>query len=782
MERQLVKRGLNRIILLPIVLSALYAAVLVWQLDRMLDADDWVHHSSQILTLSSETQRHIQFQESALRGYLLTPEAIFLVQFHGQEQIVDSLFQSLHILVLDNPVQTRRLDSVMQLYWTWQSSARHSLSEAAPPADNGSMTAITDSALLSRTMIAESMRAKFRLLDEQETDLYLARTRKFQRGTALLIGIIAVASIVVGIIMGLNARRQTKRFVDRFTEAIEETNRNRDLLETTLLSIDDAIIATGTNKRITLMNSRAEELTGWTKSAAQGRPIQDVFQAVSEDDGTPLENPTAAVLRERKQFQPKGLLKLLSRLGVDYPIELTAAPVHGTQGEIAGIVIVFRDITELRENQKHAASRELEFRALVENTPDVIIRYSSDFTILYANPAVEQVLGLGPQSLIGRRFKDIGIREEVYGPWENSVREVFETGKGGATEVEYRTVRGLRFYHVRLVPEGSERPGENGREISSVISIARDVTELKQTEQRLRESERRFRNVVDNSPDIFLMLRGIRDSSKAGSGAFVDFTLEYLNAPTRQLLPMPAGDIMGRRMSDLMTGPQSAERIKKFAAILEAGVPVREEQYSDRIPNLGGRWYQSRYIPIGDILAISATDITTRMQTIHALERSEERYRRLVEHASEAIFSTDREGRFTYANPYVRELGGYGDADITQYHFTDLVGDEDRERVKRHFFRQFISHTPDSYIEAPFRSRQGKDIWLAMKASLEMHGEQVEGFNCVAMDITERKRIESELRAGKNHEAERAREEREELREKLRQAEHALAEREKAPS
>ncbi|MFI5201682.1 MAG: PAS domain S-box protein, partial [Candidatus Kapaibacterium sp.] len=362
------------------------------------------------------------------------------------------------------------------------------------------------------------------------------------------------------------------------------------------------------------------------------------------------------------------------------------------------------------------------------------------------------------------------------------VREVFESGKGGSTEVEYRTVRGLRCYHIRLVPEGPEpsptmQSGEDVRDISSVISIARDVTELKQTEQRLRESERRFRNVVDNSPDIFLMLRGIRDSSKAGSGAFVDFTLEYLNEPTRQILPMPAGDIMGRRMSDLMPGQPGAERIEKFATILDAGVPVREEQYTDRIQNLGGRWYQTRYIPIGDILAISATDITTRMQSILALERSEERYRRLVEHASEAIFSTDREGRFTYANPYVRELGGYGDADITQYHFTDLVGDEDRERVKRHFFRQFISRTLDSYIEAPFRSRQGKDIWLAVKASLEMQGDQVEGFNCVAMDITERKRIESELQAVKNHETERSREEREELREKLRQAEHALAER-----
>jgi PAS domain S-box-containing protein len=254
-----------------------------------------------------------------------------------------------------------------------------------------------------------------------------------------------------------------------------------------------------------------------------------------------------------------------------------------------------------------------------------------------------------------------------------------------------------------------------------------------------------------------------------------------MNEPARILLPVPAGDILGRRIGDLISGPEGADRIKKYAAILETGVAVREEQSNDRLPGGGVRWFQSQYIPIGDNLAILVSEITSRKQTIGALERSEERYRHLVEHASEAIFSTDREGRFTYANPYVRELGGYGDEDITKYLFTDLLAAEDRERVKRHFFRQFLSRAPYSYIEAPFKSREGNEIWLAIKASIEMHGEEVIGFDCIATDITKRKWIESELRETKSHEAKRIRDETEGLREKLRQAEHALAERDKRP-
>src|SRR2546430_2052376 len=66
-ERYLVKRGLDRLILLPIVLSVLYAAVLLWQLTRMIGEGDWIEHTTSVMALASDAQRHVQFQESALR-------------------------------------------------------------------------------------------------------------------------------------------------------------------------------------------------------------------------------------------------------------------------------------------------------------------------------------------------------------------------------------------------------------------------------------------------------------------------------------------------------------------------------------------------------------------------------------------------------------------------------------------------------------------------------------------------------------------------------------------
>src|ERR1700733_4307172 len=256
MERKLIKRGLNRIILLPIVLSVLYAGILIWQLNRTLAMSDWVDHTSQALTLSSETERHTQFEESELRGYLVAHSQQFAGRFNHEGAIIDSLFEELHNLTIDNPSQTHRIDSLMQIYWAWQTLARHSLLSSSPFAKTASgvfegsaQSSIKqisqDSALILRAELIDSMRHKFGSVNREEHRLYSERTTKFHDGTELLIIIIAISSIMLGIVLGMNGRHHAKRFINRFTAAIDETSKNRDLLQTMLLSIGDGIIVAG---------------------------------------------------------------------------------------------------------------------------------------------------------------------------------------------------------------------------------------------------------------------------------------------------------------------------------------------------------------------------------------------------------------------------------------------------------------------------------------------------------------------------------------------------------
>ena len=751
MERRLVKRGLNRIILLPIVLSILYAGVLIWQLSRMLDENDWIQHTMQVLLLANEAPRHIQFQESALQGYLLSHQPLFYTQFQQEDGAIDSVFQQIHQLTLDNHKQAERLDTILQLYWNWQALARRSLTIAMEGASRAATIGANgnDTTLLVRTGIMETLRGVFQRFRAEEQGLYLQRTARFDRGTFWLTLSIVTLSVVLGLIVGFYARRQSQRFVDSFTELIEETTRNRDLLQTTLLSIGDAIIVAGSDRRITLMNPRAEELTGWLHTEARNRPVDEVFRVVDEASHNPIENPIVFALRDRRTIELSQHTLLLSKTGVDYPIEDSAAPIHNSQHDVIGAVLVFRDVTQRRETEQHAEQREREFRALTENAPDIITRYDKNLCITYINPAIEYLLSVTPPALIGRRFKDVGIPEQVYAPWEQAVRDVFTTGRSISTEIHYQTMRGMRHYDMRLVPESDDHG------VQFVISIARDITDNKRTEEQLRESELRFRRVVENTPDAFYLLCAVRNNSRE----IVDFVFEYINERGAELITVPASECLGKKLTEVMPGERTKQFLATYADVIEKGIPSHQEYHALSPYLRQATWLESKYIPTGDSLAITTVDITERIQTETALRRSEERYRRLVENASEAIFSTDKEGRFTYANPYVREISGYSMEDIHKLRFDEIAAPDHRERIRRHFYRQFLSKTPSSYIEAPFITKFGEERWLAVTSSLrqdlptpetpgisqETWEVHVEGFDCIAVDITHRKKLELEL-------------------------------------
>jgi PAS domain S-box-containing protein len=130
--------------------------------------------------------------------------------------------------------------------------------------------------------------------------------------------------------------------------AEDELRRQRDMLDVTLASIGDAVIATDTQSRIIFFNPVAEELTGWTQQDALGRPFHKVFRVVDEHTRQPADNPVARVLREGGG----GLVNhtaLITRQNQVIPIADSGAPIRDSSGTIQGVVLVFRDITEQRQ-------------------------------------------------------------------------------------------------------------------------------------------------------------------------------------------------------------------------------------------------------------------------------------------------------------------------------------------------------------------------------------------------------------------------------------------------
>ncbi len=131
-----------------------------------------------------------------------------------------------------------------------------------------------------------------------------------------------------------------------------------ELLRITLQSIGDAVITTDAAGQVVWLNPIAEDLTGWTASEAQGRPLAQVFHIVHQETRKPAESPLAACLRDgEKSGLPHNTL-LISRDGREFGIDDSAAPIRNEAGDVVGVVLVFHDVTEQRR-----LSGEITYRA-----------------------------------------------------------------------------------------------------------------------------------------------------------------------------------------------------------------------------------------------------------------------------------------------------------------------------------------------------------------------------------------------------------------------------------
>lgn len=132
----------------------------------------------------------------------------------------------------------------------------------------------------------------------------------------------------------------------------QELFEQREWLRVTLSSIGDGVITTDVNANITFMNAVAESLTGCSAENAIGAPLEDVFRIISEDTRLPLETPAAKVLRRGTIADVAHHALLIASDGTEHPVADSGAPIHSPEGVLLGVVMVFRNITERRKDER----------------------------------------------------------------------------------------------------------------------------------------------------------------------------------------------------------------------------------------------------------------------------------------------------------------------------------------------------------------------------------------------------------------------------------------------
>jgi PAS domain S-box-containing protein len=172
----------------------------------------------------------------------------------------------------------------------------------------------------------------------------------------------------------------------------------------------------------------------------------------------------------------------------------TLIPVRGAYGRIQRIVGIFRDITERKHAERVLHAREQEFRALVENSPDVIARFDPQCRFLYANPAAQNMVGRPLAYLLGKNSSEASPRSKAARSFQVKLQHIVRTGEASEEEfaLDAPLAQGAEAacYQVRLVPERDR----HGR-LVSILAVGRNISAIRAAERRLKDSHAQLRQL-----------------------------------------------------------------------------------------------------------------------------------------------------------------------------------------------------------------------------------------------------------------------------------------------
>lgn len=178
----------------------------------------------------------------------------------------------------------------------------------------------------------------------------------------------AIFILTIGFNLGFIAwaYRRISREVQLREAAAWESGRQKELLATTLASIGDGVIASDVQGSITFLNREAERLTGWQNGEAVGQAIGRVLRVVDQRTRQAVPDPVQSVLGHQGKLNGDSRLVLMTKAGQELPIGESAAPILNPAGAPAGVVVVFRDISEVVAARETLARGKEDLEQLVE--------------------------------------------------------------------------------------------------------------------------------------------------------------------------------------------------------------------------------------------------------------------------------------------------------------------------------------------------------------------------------------------------------------------------------
>ncbi len=383
---------------------------------------------------------------------------------------------------------------------------------------------------------------------------------------------------------------------------------------------------------------------------------------------------------------------------------------------------------------------ESKYRSLVTQSPDGIFIIDLQGNFLSINQSMCAGLGYSEEEFLSMNLRDI-VPEKYLQLHKIRLAEIMKgKSQNDAAEYEVRTKNGgIRFIAILSAPYYRDR------ELIGFQGIARDITEKKQMEIRLRESEEYYRTLVETSPDAIIIVDG---------GGRVTFasqkTIEMFGLPERTSLPgisimdfVEPAEVpkVQERMVEILSG-RSLPEIREYRLQRHDHRPFWADISSAPLRDSAGR-------SIG--LLLICRDISERKKIETALRESEEKYRLIADNTAETISILDLNLKFTYVSPSIFKLRGYSVEEALNQPLQQSMTAESLATIRAVFAEEMALEASGS--SDPKRSRSlelreyrkdGAVIWVENTMSFlrDAQGKAI-GFLAVSKDINERKLAEA---------------------------------------
>ncbi|HUJ74154.1 MAG TPA: PAS domain S-box protein, partial [bacterium] len=515
-------------------------------------------------------------------------------------------------------------------------------------------------------------------------------------------------------------------------EAEQQLEAQRQLLQRVLDTIPDAVFLKDRESRYQLVNRAMADFFGHPPEWFIGKRPRDLapqlaepISSIEQADRDLVEGRRESVSHEGAAVTAKGQERWSLR---------TTVPVRDAEGRVTGLVGISRDITE-----RKAAEQELvENRGLLQTIMDTVPEwlYLKDRAGRYhlVNRAMAEFLGRPPEWFIGKRPVDLVWRDPAETARMSAMDQAILEGGSACEAVEVPSIshdgQRQRWLLITKLPWRDAQGNVVG-----IVGINEDITERRNAEQAVRDSEARFRALIENATDIIIILKA-------------DGSIHYQSPSVSTVMGYEANGLLGTNILSYVHPDDAAHAAQELAEGVKT--PGVVKQLELRVRHKDDSWHHVAVIGRNLLhdsavrgVVINARDVTDRVQAEHALRVSEARFRALIENAMDVVSILEADGTIRYESPSVKALMGYEPSELVGVNAFTLIHPEDVAHAARELAEGVQSPGSARQVNLRFRHKDGSWHNLEVIGRNLLDDPSIHGIVVNSRDVTDRVRAEA---------------------------------------